>query len=186
LKISEPPDATGIFDPPWKRADTYIEPMMTRNPRGAMTAAEALALLRRHGVMLEAARGPVPNIVEAIAGERPHGSWWGHPRGRQIFAITRALRDSPDVVVTRLVDGHITYVHRRLWPALVRMAPRLPAASVARLREVHTATGAHRIETLPFPKWVPDEVQRQAARLTFSDAARLLGASVKSTLAEPS
>jgi hypothetical protein len=140
-----------------------------------MTLRRALALLKQHGVMLEAARGPVPNLVDEIAGERLRGSWWTHPRAREMFEVTRAVRDSPHVLVTRLVNGRITYVHRRLWPALVRVAPRLQKTSIARLREVHTQTGAHRIEVAAFPNWVPDDVRQQAAALTQDAAIRLLG-----------
>ena len=90
-----------------------------------MTLRQALSLIRKHGVMLEGARGPVANLVDAVAGGKRRGSWWTHPRGREIFAITRAVRDSAYVAVIRLVNGHITYLHRRLWPAVARLAPRL-------------------------------------------------------------
>src|SRR5580704_9924013 len=98
-----------------------------------MTPKQAIALVKRHGVMLEAARGPVPNLADAVAGGTIQGSWWSHPSGREIFALTRAVRDSPDIAVTRLIDGHITYVHRRLWPAIVRLGSRLRRARIARL-----------------------------------------------------
>ena len=140
-----------------------------------MTRARALNLMKKQGVMLEAARGPVPNLVDLVAGGLRAGSWWNHPRGREIFAVTRTVRDAPDVLVTRLVDGHITYVHRRLWPALVRVSPNISPARLARLREVHTKSGAHRIEAQPFPAWVPDDVRRQAAALTEESAIRQLG-----------
>lgn len=143
-----------------------------------MTPRQALALIRRHGVMLESARGPVPNLVDEIAGRERTGSWWSHPRGREVFAVTRAVRDSPDVLVTRLVNGRITYVHRRLWPALVRVASWLPRASTARLREVHTRTGAHRVEVVPFPRWVSNDVRRRAEALSDDDAIRLLGENI--------
>ena len=84
-----------------------------------MTAAEALAFVRKHGVVLEAATGPVPSLASAIAGAPIRGSWWSHAKGREIFKLTRAVRDSPDILVCRLVDGKVTYVHRRLWAALV-------------------------------------------------------------------
>lgn len=70
-------------------------------------------------------------------------------------------------VVNRVSDGrHIAYVHHRLWPALVRRAPNLGHARPARLREVHTKSGAHRTEAQPFPGWVPNDVRRQAGALT--------------------
>ncbi len=140
-----------------------------------MTVQRALNMVKKQGVMLEAARGPVPNLADLVAGGPRGGSWWAHPRGREIFAITRSVRDAPDVLVTRLVDGRITYVHRRLWAALVRLAPNLTRARLARLREVHTKTGAHRIETQSFPGWVPNDVRRRAAALTKESAIRQLG-----------
>jgi hypothetical protein len=140
-----------------------------------MTPKQALGLVKRHGLMLEAARGPVPNLADAVAGGTIQGSWWSHSSGREIFALTRAVRDSPDIAVTRLIDGHITYVHRRLWPAIVRLGSRFSAARIARLREVHTASGAHRIERRAFPGWAPAPVRREAASLSESAAIRLLG-----------
>ena len=50
-----------------------------------MTAAEALAFIEQRGVVLASAKGPVPRLTEAIAGEPIKGSWWGHPKGQQIF-----------------------------------------------------------------------------------------------------
>jgi hypothetical protein len=125
--------------------------------------------------MLEAARGPVPNLADLVAGWSRRGSWWAHPRGREIFSVTRSVRDASEILVTRLVDGHITYVHRRLWPALVRLAPNLGHARLARLREVHTKSGAHRIVSEPFPGWVTSEVRREAAALTEVSAIRQCG-----------
>ena len=43
--------------------------------------------------------------TSAVAGERGRGNWWSHPMSHQIFALTRLLRDSADVLVCRLVDG---------------------------------------------------------------------------------
>ena len=71
-------------------------------------------------MVLQSARGPIPNLAEYVAGEPIRGSWWGHPAGRDIFAVLTHLMESPDLVATRLINGKITLVHRRLWPALVR------------------------------------------------------------------
>ena len=84
--------------------------------------------------------------------------------------------ESEDVLVCRLVEGKVTYVHRRLWPALVRLASRLGKARLARVWSEHTASGAHRNRRVPFPKWVPADVARAAARLTEAEAGRRLGA----------
>lgn len=140
-----------------------------------MTFPEALALLAKHGVMLEAGAGPVPSIAAAIAGGAIRGSWWGHPKGRAIFAITRQIRDSPDVLVCRLIGGKISYVHRRLWPALVRVSDRFPRARLAMLHEVHTASGKHVIKEIRFPDWVPGKIRAQAKELDETTALSALG-----------
>ena len=59
---------------------------------------DPLAFVAEHGVVLESARGAVPSLAEAIAGEPIRGSWWGHPRGNAIHDATCAVRDSPDVL----------------------------------------------------------------------------------------
>ena len=139
------------------------------------TSAQALAFVKRHGVVLESARGPVPNLAEAIAGGAIRGSWWGHPKGHLIFELLNAVRDSPDVAVGRFVGGKVTFVHRRLWPALVRLAAMIGAQHLAVVREEHTASGAHRVVTTPFPRWVPADVRAAAARLSETEAQSLLG-----------
>jgi hypothetical protein len=80
--------------------------------------------------------------------------------------LSRAIRRSPDVLVCRLVDGKITYVHRRLWPALARLAPRFSKTRLAAVTEVHTALGMHEVHVTPFSKWVPKNVRAAANRLT--------------------
>src|SRR4249919_2131740 len=129
-----------------------------------------MAALIEHGMLLQSARGPLPNVADLVAGEPISGSWWGHPQGHAIFAALQSLDDSPDVVRLRLVNGKVTLVHRRLWPALVRVADRLEAGQLDALHEEHTASGAHRVEEQPFPSWVPDDVLRRAARLSEDDA----------------
>ena len=140
-----------------------------------MTSTQALAFVRRHGVVLEAGRGPVVSFADAVAGRPIRGSWWGHPKGREIFALTRAVRDSKDVCVCRIVGGKITYVHRRLWPALVRVAQQVPRRQLAMIHEVHSATGRHVVKELAFPKWVSAPVQQQARKLTEAQAVSALG-----------
>jgi hypothetical protein len=131
---------------------------------------DALAWLREQGVVLQAARGPLPNLAEYIAGESIHGSWWGHPSGREIFAVLNDLLESGDVVATRLVEGRITLIHRRVWPALVRVADRFPTERLAAVDEVHTDSGAHRTVEVPFPCWVPAVDRARAALLSVDDA----------------
>jgi hypothetical protein len=135
-----------------------------------MTRRSALSFVKRNGIVLESARGPVPNLAEAVVGRRIRGSWWSHAKGKEIFWLTRAVRDSADVLVCRLVGGKITYVHRRLWPALVRLARNFPRRDLAAVHEVHTAGGRHEDRLVPFPRWVPPAAKRAARRLAVVDA----------------
>lgn len=140
-----------------------------------MTVREAMAFVRRHGVVLESARGPVPSLAEAIAGAPIRGSWWSHPRADEIFELTRAVRDSSQVLVCRMVNGKITFVHQRLWPALVRASGRFPRKHLAQVRESHTTSGSHTLKEIPFSKWVPASVRKTAAELSESAAILALG-----------
>ncbi|HVR29021.1 MAG TPA: hypothetical protein VMS86_05745 [Thermoanaerobaculia bacterium] len=144
-----------------------------------MTSRQALAFIRKHGVVLEAARGPVPSLAEVIAGEPIRGSWWSHPKSREIFAVTRAIRNSDDVLVCRLIKGKVTLVHRRLWPALVRAAGRLPSNRLAQVREIHTSSGRHVTKEVPFPDWVPSRVRAAARRLSEEAALAELAVSIE-------
>jgi hypothetical protein len=139
-----------------------------------MTSAQALAFVRRHGVVLEAAQGKAPSLAEAVAGEPLGGSWWSHPKSQEIFATTRAVRDSPDVLVCRLLGGKVTFVHRRLWPALVRAAHHFPPQALAQLRETHKPSGKHGIEERPFPQWVTEPVNAAAQSLSEAEALHAL------------
>jgi hypothetical protein len=60
----------------------------------------------------------LPNVVTIVTGESVAGSWWSHPKGRLVFSVVSRLDDHPDVVFAKLVNGKVTLVHRRLWPAL--------------------------------------------------------------------
>jgi hypothetical protein len=131
---------------------------------------DPMAALVEHGMLLESARGPLPSVAEMVAGESIRGSWWGHPASHAIFDALNSLAESPDVVRTRLVNGKVTLVHRRLWPALARVADRFPPESVAAIHEEHTSTGAHRVREQPFPDWVPSDVLEAAQDLSADDA----------------
>jgi hypothetical protein len=138
--------------------------------RGKDVGVEVMALLIEHGMLLESARGPLPNVATLVAGEPIKGSWWGHPRGHEIFNTLAELYESDDVVRMRLVNGKVTLVHRRVWPALVRVAERFTPQQLAVLHEEHTASGAHRVVEQPFPDWVPADVAAAAADLSPAEA----------------
>lgn len=138
-----------------------------------------MADLIEHGMLLESARGPLPSVAEMIAGEPIRGSWWGHPASHAIFDALNALAESPDVVRTRLVNGKVTLIHRRLWPALVRVSDRFPPKSLAAIHEEHTTSGAHRVREQPFPNWVPSDMLQAAQDLSVDDALAQLPACLR-------
>jgi hypothetical protein len=140
-----------------------------------MNPQQALAFVREHGVVLVSAKGKVPKLVDAIAGEAVRGSWWGHPQGKHIFAVLQFLSNQEDVLACRLVDDKITLVHRRLWPALVAASAALSARQLSRVQQEHTAGGHHANEETPFPAWVPPDVLKAATSMTQSDALAALG-----------
>jgi len=140
-----------------------------------VTPREALTFVRRHGVVLESARGPVPSLTEAVAGEPIPGSWRDHPRSHEIFDVTRAVRTWNDVLVCRAVAGEVTFVHRDLWPALVRCAGSLPREHLAQVIEYHAPDGRHVTDTVEFPGWVPVGIARDAEDLSLEEAREALG-----------
>jgi hypothetical protein len=139
-----------------------------------MNADAALAFVQRHGIVLVSAKGPAPRLTEAIAGEPIKGSWWGHSKGHQIFTVLQNLEDSPDILVCRFIAGRVTFVHRRLWPAIVKLANRFQPDQIARIRQEHTASGKHVNHLTAYPTWVPAEIVEQAKRLTTQEAEALL------------
>jgi hypothetical protein len=158
------------------RLPFHLRSLTVMHPKNAIDVAKDL------GVVLESTHGPVPNVAEIVAGEPIAGSWWNHPRASEIFAVTRALRSSPEILTCLLLDGRITLVHRRLWPALVRLAGEIGRDRLTAVREVHTREGFHRREDTPFPDWAPRDVPEAAesmsedgVRAQIGDLLALLG-----------
>ena len=59
------------------------------------------------------------SVAGLVAGEPVRGSWWGHARGRRSL---KSVTNSPTILTftsVKLVKNKVTFVHRRLWPALV-------------------------------------------------------------------
>jgi hypothetical protein len=140
-----------------------------------MSPGEAISFIERHGIVLASAKGPVPNLAAALVGEPIKGSWWAHPKGHQIFSTFEAIAESPDILSCRLVDGKVTYVHRRLWPALIRAADVFPVKNLARVDQEHTVAGHHIKRETPFPDWADADSKAIAQRLSEQQALAALG-----------
>ena len=83
--------------------------------------AQVMQSLNDHGLLLKQDKS-LASVVTIITGGPLATSWWSHPRGKVIFRCLSELADHPDVVVTKLVSGKDTFVHRHLWPALLAVA----------------------------------------------------------------
>lgn len=140
-----------------------------------MDRGQALDFVREHGVVLVSASGPVPKLTEAIAGEEIKGSWWGHPKGKQIFPVLEDVCEHKDVLVCRLIDDKLTLVHRRLWPALAAAADHFPPSRLCRVTQVHTAGGRHRNVETAFADWLPAGVAAAAKGIGLATALAALG-----------
>ncbi len=95
--------------------------------------------------------------------------------GDEIFVLTRTIRSAEGILVCRLVEGKVTYVHRRLWPAIFRLRASLRKESLGAIQEMHTSVGKHQVSVTPFPDWVPASAKERAERLTIPEAASQLG-----------
>ena len=140
-----------------------------------MDENEAMRFLKTHGIVLASAKGPVPRMSEEIAGEPIRGSWWEHAKGGEIYRVLGFLQESPDVLVCRVIEGKITLVHRRLWPALIRAASRFAPERLSRVVQEHTETGRHVNHETVFPLWADPDSFAASELLTESEALDALG-----------
>ena len=170
---------------PFTSSNRTVQPAGPSGPGGidheidVQSSMEELDWIREQGVVMQSARGPVPSLAERVAGGPIRGSWWGHPSGHEIYRVLNEVRASPDVVAVRLINGKVTLIHRRLWPALVRVADRFASDRLAAIEEVHTGSGAHQTIAVPFPDWVPAEDSTAADLLTVDEALAQLPACLR-------
>ncbi len=91
------------------------------NPNLDRQVARAVRELERDGLLLQT-DPKLPSLVALVTEAPVHGSWWSHPLAHTIFALGQAMAENPDVLAVKLVSGKQTWVHRRLWPALLAVA----------------------------------------------------------------
>jgi hypothetical protein len=66
------------------------------------------------------------NAIQIVTGAFPRGSWWSHPAANQIYDILQEVEAHHDLLSTKLLSGKVTFVHRRLWPALLSVVAAEP------------------------------------------------------------
>jgi hypothetical protein len=79
------------------------------------------------------------------------------------------------VLVCRLIGGKITFVHRRLWPAMIRLADQFAPEGLAKVEQEHAISGHHVNHETPFPLWADVISLKEAQKLTESQAFDALG-----------
>ena len=77
--------------------------------------------LRMHGLLLVSDK-TFPSVSGLIVGEQLKGSWWSHPLAHTIFGVNEILEDHKDVLITKLVDRKVTFVHRNIWKHVYAIA----------------------------------------------------------------
>ena len=135
-----------------------------------MTPRQVIAFIRYHGVVLQSAKGLEPSMTVRIAGGPIRGSWWGHPMGHEIYALLQKIDESKAVLTCPLAGGRVTYIHRRLWPAFVRLSRRFPDHALDKIQQVHLPSGRHERRDIPFPDWVSKSVLTSTQLLSKRDA----------------
>lgn len=151
--------------------------------KSSVTIRTLMRALKRHGLLL-GQDAALPNVVGSVAGGPVRGSWWAHPASHEMYRATTSLEDHRDVVVAKLVSGKDTYVHRRLWPALVAVAvAREPwqldglSAMAERMLDAVTKDGELRTDAIPWAGGAerdsPGEASRTLQRKLLVHAAEV-------------
>jgi hypothetical protein len=100
------------------------------NRRVSHGLAEVEDALERYGLLLEHDKA-LPSVTSIVAGEPISGSWWGHALGHQIYDLIGRLEQRSGRLSTKIINGKVTYVHARLWPAFLSIAQADPAARLS-------------------------------------------------------
>ena len=154
--------------------------------------------LKRIGLLLLQDK-KLPSVVGIITGEALSTSWWSHPRGQDIFQCLEAIEEKS--IATSLINGKVTFVDKRLWPAIVAVGSSREPWQKAGLRgkpakkdikerllaygeEVHTDKGRHETRFKPWSEFARERsivtIAAEAARQEIEAAALTLGCSPKS------
>jgi hypothetical protein len=87
---------------------------------GKRDLARALGALERFGLLLQH-DAALPSFTGIALGEPVHGSWWAHPRANDLYDLLQVFRVKAGGLSAKLVNGKLTFVAKRLWPAVVAL-----------------------------------------------------------------
>lgn len=98
-----------------------IEPPHPASRVSLETRTALYKAFARNGLLLK--QDPrLPDVVGFLSGGPIRGSWWSHPGAHALFDALQEFAAGPDLIAAKLVGGKDTFVHRRLWPALLGAA----------------------------------------------------------------
>lgn len=87
---------------------------------GQRDLTRALGELERIGLLLQH-DAVLPSFTGVALGESVRGSWWAHPRANDIYDLLQVFRVEAGGLSAKLVNGKLTFVARRLWPAVAAL-----------------------------------------------------------------
>lgn len=141
-----------LLRPPYSNSICGVKTGATRDFRLVFVRLKATGLLLESDQKL-------PSVCALIAGEPLSGSWWSHPRAHRIFRVTAALADDPEVLITKLISGKVTFVHKSLWPEVVSLGAardtwqtKRLSTTTRQLLEIIDTSGAIRTDSIAWPK----------------------------------
>jgi hypothetical protein len=130
-----------------------------------------LGELQLYGLLLASDKRLI-SVTTLVSGASVSGSWWASPHSHKIFNVMRSLTAHPDVTLAKLINQKVTYVHRKLWGALVAVgneqAPWQFRSLSPQARELFrqvTRTGAYSTNQAPDPKHCGQAAAELEARL---------------------
>jgi len=80
-----------------------------------------LKVLKDYGALL-VSDSAFPSVTGLIVGKSVRGSWWSHPLAHTIFTANEMLEEHRDVLITKLISGKVTFLHRTMWTHVYAMA----------------------------------------------------------------
>lgn len=127
------------------------------------------AELERRGLLLLHDRA-LPSITTLVAGSPITGSWWAHPRGNEIYQLVEELERGGRAIALKLVNGKVTFVHRRLWPLLLAAtngpSSARPSSAVRDLLSLLESSGTlHVAELRRTPERAPADLKRSVEEI---------------------
>ena len=127
--------------------------------------------LQANGFLLES-DPKLPSVCSLITGSPLRGSWWSDPQAQTIFQVNELLEDHEDVLITKLVSGKVTFVHRKIWAEVVTIGrskeswqlKNLQVPVLSLLKQIESAESITSADV----EWP------QEAKMKLGDAARIL------------